>query len=99
MAAVLSAAICAVESEATVAVDRPVMASARMAAISRGAKVAISPLEKAAICARVREVVWPLISSGRIRLAGETRFPVEEVRAAPEWLASGENVGKIVLTF
>jgi len=55
--------------------------------------------EKAAICARTRDVAWPLISSGRIRLAGETRFPVEDVRGAHEWLASGENVGKIVLTF
>ncbi len=55
--------------------------------------------EKAAICARVRDEVWPLISSGKIRLAGETRFPIERVREAHEWLASGENVGKIVLTF
>jgi len=55
--------------------------------------------EKAAICARVRDEVWPLISSGQIRLAGETRFPIERVREAHEWLASGENVGKIVLTF
>ncbi len=55
--------------------------------------------EKASICARVRDEVWPLISSGGIRLAGETRFPIEEVRQAHEWLESGENVGKIVLTF
>jgi len=57
------------------------------------------PSEKAAICERVAEVVWPMITSGRIRLAGETRFPVEDVRLAHEWLAGGENVGKIVLTF
>lgn len=55
--------------------------------------------EKAAICARVADEVWPLISAGTIRTAGETRFPVEDVRQAHEWLASGENVGKIVLTF
>lgn len=55
--------------------------------------------EKAAICARVAEVVWPMISSRAIRLAGETRFPIEDVRGAHQWLASGENVGKIVLTF
>lgn len=55
--------------------------------------------EKAAICARVAEVVWPMITDGRIRLAGETRFPVAEVGAAHEWLAGGDNVGKIVLTF
>ncbi len=54
--------------------------------------------EKAAICARVAEEVWPLIESGRIRLAGETRFPLEDAAAAHAWLAGGENVGKIVLT-
>ncbi len=56
------------------------------------------PTEKAAICARVAEEVWPLISAGRIRSAGETRFPLEDAAQAHEWLASGENVGKIVLT-
>ncbi len=55
--------------------------------------------EKAAICRRVAESVWPLITSGAIRLAGETRFAVEDVRQAHEWLAGGDNVGKIVLTF
>ena len=55
--------------------------------------------EKAAICARVAEVVWPLIEAGRIRLAGETRFPVEDVAKAHAWLTGGDNVGKIVLTF
>lgn len=55
--------------------------------------------EKAAICARVADEVWPLISAGTIRTAGETRFPIEDARQAHEWLASGENVGKIVLTF
>ena len=55
--------------------------------------------EKAAICARVAEEVWPLVEAGRIRLAGETRFPVEDAAQAHAWLAGGENVGKIVLTF
>ncbi len=55
--------------------------------------------EKAAICARVAETVWPLVESGAIRMAGETRFPVEQVRAAHEHLAGGDNVGKVVLTF
>ena len=54
--------------------------------------------EKAAIVARVADEVWPLIESGAIRLAGETRFGLDDVRQAHEWLASGENVGKIVLT-
>lgn len=55
--------------------------------------------EKAAICRRVAEEVWPLISAGTIRLAGETRFPVEDAQRAHAHLAGGDNVGKIVLTF
>jgi putative PIG3 family NAD(P)H quinone oxidoreductase len=55
--------------------------------------------EKAAICARVASEIWPLITAGRIRLAGETRFPIADARGAHEWLAGGDNVGKIVLTF
>lgn len=55
--------------------------------------------EKAEICHLVEQRVWPLIESGAIRLAGETRFPVERAAEAHSWLTSGENVGKIVLTF
>lgn len=55
--------------------------------------------QKAEICARVAETIWPKISDGTIRLAGETRFGIDDVRKAHEWLDSGDNVGKIVLTF
>ncbi|HOQ52045.1 MAG TPA: NAD(P)H-quinone oxidoreductase [Micropruina sp.] len=58
------------------------------------------PLEqKAAICAEVARTVWPLFSSGTIRPAQETRFPIASVRAAHEHLASGDAVGKLVLTW
>lgn len=53
--------------------------------------------EKSAICARVAETVWPMVSDGRIRPAPETRIPFEEVRRAHELLDSGDNVGKIIL--
>lgn len=55
--------------------------------------------EKVAIVQRVAEQVWPLISSGAIRLAGETRFPVADVAAAHTYLESGAGVGKVLLTF
>ena len=55
--------------------------------------------EKGEICRRVAEVVWPLVESGGIRLAGETRFPLDDVAQAHAWLTGGDNVGKIVLTF
>lgn len=53
--------------------------------------------EKAAICRRVAETVWPLIEEGHIRTSPETRIPFEEARRAHELLDGGENVGKIVL--
>ncbi len=55
--------------------------------------------EKAAIVARVAETVWPLVVSGAITLAGETRFSVDDVQAAHKHLTSGANVGKIILVF
>jgi putative PIG3 family NAD(P)H quinone oxidoreductase len=55
--------------------------------------------QKAAICAEVAASVWPLIESGRIRPAVETRYPIEDVADAHRRLASGESVGKIVLTW
>lgn len=75
------------------------------ALLTKGATVTATSLrfrpenEKCAIVARVASEVWPLIASGQIKLAGETRFPVEQVRAAHEQLTGGSNVGKIVLTF
>jgi putative PIG3 family NAD(P)H quinone oxidoreductase len=55
--------------------------------------------KKAAICAEVARSVWPLIEGGTIRPAPETRFPAVEVVAAHTRLASGENTGKILLTW
>ena len=55
--------------------------------------------QKAAICAAVAERVWPLIASGAIRLAPETRFAATDVVAAHARLESGTNTGKIVLVW
>jgi len=54
--------------------------------------------QKAAICAAVRHRVWPLVGSGRIRLAPETRFPLDQVADAHRHLESGDNTGKVILT-
>ncbi|RMB61928.1 NAD(P)H-quinone oxidoreductase [Tessaracoccus antarcticus] len=56
-----------------------------------------SEKEKAAICARVVDVVWPLIGDGRIKPSPETHIAFRDVRRAHELLESGDNVGKIVL--
>ncbi|MFV0405412.1 MAG: NAD(P)H-quinone oxidoreductase [Propioniciclava sp.] len=56
------------------------------------------PAEKAAIVAKLATRVWPLLSSGAIRLAAETRFPLAEAAAAHTLLESGSTLGKILLT-
>lgn len=53
--------------------------------------------EKADICARVLDSVWPMIESGAIKLPKESFFDISEVRSAHEQLAGGDNIGKIVL--
>lgn len=53
--------------------------------------------EKAGITQAVSETIWPMISSGQIRPAPETRFPLAEAARAHAQLESGENLGKILL--
>jgi putative PIG3 family NAD(P)H quinone oxidoreductase len=54
--------------------------------------------EKAAICRRVEQAIWPLVGSGVIAPAPQTRFALAEVAAAHAHLESGDNLGKVVLT-
>lgn len=53
--------------------------------------------QKAAICARVRDVVWPMVADGRIRPAHETRFALDQAAQAHARLESGDSHGKLVL--
>ena len=55
--------------------------------------------QKAAICAEVARTVWPLIESGRIRPAAETRYHAEDAADAHRHLASGAAIGKLILTW
>ena len=55
--------------------------------------------KKAATCAAFAERVWPLIEMGRIKPAAETRFAIEDVAEAHRHLASGEALGKLILTW
>jgi putative PIG3 family NAD(P)H quinone oxidoreductase len=54
--------------------------------------------QKAAICRAIVERAWPLVASGRITPARESRFPLERVADAHRQLESGQNIGKVVLT-
>ena len=53
--------------------------------------------QKAEICARVAEVVWPMIEDGRIKPAPIEQFSIEDAAAAHARLESGEVTGKLVL--
>lgn len=53
--------------------------------------------QKAEIVRLVVERVWPMLASGRLRPAPETRFPLDRVADAHRHLASGENTGKVIL--
>ncbi|MER0243520.1 NAD(P)H-quinone oxidoreductase [Streptomyces sp. HSW2009] len=54
--------------------------------------------EKAAIIAAVREHVWPLIESGRVRPVIDRTLPMSEAPEAHRILESSSHIGKILLT-
>ena len=54
--------------------------------------------EKSEICATVEATVWPMLTSGVIRPAPQTVFPLGDAAAAHRRLESGDSVGKIILT-
>ncbi|MEU5027037.1 NAD(P)H-quinone oxidoreductase [Streptomyces milbemycinicus] len=69
----------------------------------RGAVMATSlrarPLaEKAAIVAAVREHVWPLVESGRVRPIVDRTIPIREAAEAHRVLEQSGHVGKVLLT-
>lgn len=53
--------------------------------------------EKAAIVAAVREHVWPLVESGRVRPVVDRTLPMAEAAEAHRVLEAGEHVGKVLL--
>lgn len=55
------------------------------------------PAEKAAICRRVVDRVWPLLADGTIAATPQTTFPLTEVASAHAHLESGDALGKVVL--
>lgn len=53
--------------------------------------------QKAEIVRQVREHVWPLLESGRIRPIVHTRLPMSEAAEAHRLVEAGENIGKVLL--
>lgn len=56
-----------------------------------------SSAEKAAIVAGVREHVWPLIESGRVKPVVFSRVPMNEAEQAHRVVEASEHIGKVVL--
>lgn len=54
--------------------------------------------EKAGIVAEVRQQVWPLIESGRIRPIVHARLPLAEAAQAHRILDESSHIGKVLLT-
>jgi NADPH2:quinone reductase len=53
--------------------------------------------EKAAIAARIRQHVLPLVESGRLRAVVGRTFPLSEAAQAHRVFEAGEHIGKLVL--
>ena len=54
--------------------------------------------EKAAVVARLRDDVLPLLADGRVRVPVEATFALEDAQEAYERFASGGKFGKLVIT-
>jgi len=64
-----------------------------------GSTLRARPLkEKTALMSELYEKVWPKIESAEIRPILDTVFPIEEVEAAHDLVASDKTVGKVVLS-
>ena len=54
--------------------------------------------EKATIVAAVREHVWPLVASGRVRPVVHSRHPLADAASAHRELEASAHIGKVLLT-
>ncbi len=64
-----------------------------------GSTLRARPVEvKAALAAKLKEKVWPLLEAGRIAPVMAASFPLSEAAAAHALMESSGHIGKIVLT-
>jgi NADPH:quinone reductase-like Zn-dependent oxidoreductase len=57
-----------------------------------------SPAFKAALCAEIRQMVWPLFAEGVLKPAMDRIYPLGEAAEAHRRMEAGDHVGKIVLS-
>ncbi len=53
--------------------------------------------QKAEVAKRVRDTIWPLLESGRVKPVVHATFPLAEARQAQEMMESSTHLGKILL--
>jgi putative PIG3 family NAD(P)H quinone oxidoreductase len=54
--------------------------------------------EKAAVMQQLEELVWPKLVSGEIKPIVDTVFPIQDIEAAHDLVASDKTLGKVVLS-
>jgi NADPH2:quinone reductase len=54
--------------------------------------------EKGAIAAELREQVWPLLESGKVKVLVDRVFPLAQAAEAHRYLESGAHIGKLILS-
>jgi putative PIG3 family NAD(P)H quinone oxidoreductase len=54
--------------------------------------------EKATVMQQLEALVWPKLASGDIKPIVDTVFPIEEIEAAHDLVASDKTLGKVILT-
>jgi NADPH:quinone reductase-like Zn-dependent oxidoreductase len=53
--------------------------------------------DKARIARELREHVWPLLESGRVKVIVDRIFPLEQAAEAHRYLEKGDHIGKVIL--
>ena len=77
-------------------IDLGALVRARASVI--GATLRARPVaEKAAIVARVREVVWPLVEAGAVKPVIDRVIPMRDAAEAHRRVEEGSHIGKVVL--
>lgn len=56
------------------------------------------PEQKAAVCAAVVAMLWPLVEAGRVRPVVGATYPMDQVAEAHRLVAGSGHVGKVLLT-
>ena len=54
--------------------------------------------EKGAIAAELRQHVWPLLESGKVKVLVDRVFPLAQAADAHRYLESGAHIGKLILS-